>query len=53
MTYKDDPKKDEPDIVIEDAVPDNGPPPQPSGPPVPPGHNRFYCEKCRTVSIIV
>lgn len=48
-SYKDDYKKEpEPDILISDAIPADGPPPQPNGPPVPPGHNRFYCEKCRT-----
>ena len=45
--YKDDPKKEEPDIVIDNAVPATGP----AGPPVLPGHHRFYCEKCRTVRI--
>ncbi len=45
-SYKDDPKKEEPDIVIDNAVPASGP----AGPPVLPGHHRFYCEKCRTVS---
>lgn len=52
-SYKDDPKKEEePDIVIDNAVPASGPSAPPSGPPVPPGHNRFYCEKCRTVSAV-
>ena len=51
-SYDDDKKKEaEPDILISDAIPADGPPPQPDGPPVPPGHNRFYCEKCRTVGI--
>ena len=48
MTLKDDIKKTEeydPELVV-DATPavDNGP-------PIPPGHSRFYCEKCRAVSI--
>jgi hypothetical protein len=48
--YKDDPKKDyEPEIVIDNAIPANDAP-VPNGPPVLPGHHRFYCEKCRTVS---
>ena len=49
-TY-DDKKEAEPDILIADAIPADGPPAQPNGPPIPPGHNRFYCEKCRTVCI--
>lgn len=54
MTVKDDPKKEEePDIVISDAVPAGGPPQQTGGPPVPAGHNRFYCEKCRTVRTFI
>ena len=48
MTYKDDEKKpgEEAEITITDAVPA-----EQEGPPVPPGHARFYCEKCRTVSL--
>ena len=40
---KDDKKDYDPELVV-DATPavDNGP-------PIPPGHSRFYCEKCRTV----
>ena len=51
---KDDYKKKyevEPDIIIEDAIPANDFPPPPNGPPVAAGHMRFYCEKCRTVSV--
>ena len=34
--------KEDYDIAV-DAVPDN----TATGPPIPPGHSRFYCEKCR------
>ena len=43
---KEDPYK-EAEITV-DAVP--APPQQQDGPPIPAGHSRFYCEKCRTVS---
>jgi hypothetical protein len=46
--YKDDKLGAEPDITITNAVP-AGPAPTQEGPPVPAGHQRFYCEKCRTV----
>jgi hypothetical protein len=41
----DDKKDYDPELVV-DATPavDNGP-------PIPPGHRRFYCEKCRAVRI--
>ena len=48
--YKKDPMKEE-EITITDAVP-AGPAPVQDGPPVPPGHARFYCEKCRTVRLL-
>jgi LSD1 subclass zinc finger protein len=35
-------KADEEAEIAVDAVPDTQ-----SGPPIPPGHQRFYCEKCR------
>eukprot|EP00537_Pseudo-nitzschia_pungens_P007036 CAMPEP_0172359094 /NCGR_PEP_ID=MMETSP1060-20121228/3335_1 /TAXON_ID=37318 /ORGANISM="Pseudo-nitzschia pungens, Strain cf. cingulata" /LENGTH=79 /DNA_ID=CAMNT_0013080593 /DNA_START=177 /DNA_END=416 /DNA_ORIENTATION=+ len=42
--FKDEKYKDEkydPDLVVEATpAPDNGP-------PISPGHRRFYCEKCR------
>ena len=40
---KDDKKEYDPELVV-DATPaaDNGP-------PIPPGHRRFYCENCRAV----
>lgn len=48
--FKEDPSKPgaEPEITITNAVP-AGASPVHDGPPVPPGHARFYCEKCRTV----
>ena len=45
---KDDYKKDyDPELVVDatPAVED--------GPPIPPGHSRFYCETCRVVSYCV
>ncbi len=45
---KDDDKKEyDPELVL-DATPavDNGP-------PIPPGHRRFYCEKCRVVRSVI
>ena len=48
--YKKDPMKEE-EITITNAVP-AGPAPGQDGPPVPPGHARFYCEKCRTVCFL-
>jgi len=64
MTKTDDAKKfgDEAEITITNAVPASDPAfiaAQPSGygsgaapgePPIPPGHQRFYCSTCRTVS---
>lgn len=47
--HRDDPKKEEPDIVIDNAVPAQPLLQELYGVPVPPGHSRFYCEKCRTV----
>lgn len=51
MTTPDEKKKydgsAEEEILVTDAVPTT--PMQAAGPPVPPGHARFYCEKCRTV----
>lgn len=45
MTVKEDyGKQEEPEIAV-DAVPAQAD----TGPPIPPGHNRFYCEKCRAV----
>lgn len=44
---KDDDLKKDPEITVE-AIPQGAA--QDGGPPVPPGHSRFYCEKCRTVS---
>ena len=45
---KDNLKKDggdmEADILVTDAIPTND-----GGPPIPPGHSRFYCSKCQTV----
>lgn len=40
-------KKTEPEFAFVDAVPAE--PTAGAGPPIPPGHSRFYCEKCRTV----
>ena len=52
MTYEkkeyDDDKKGEeydPEFVVEAT------PAADNGPPIPPGHQRFYCEKCRAVRI--
>ena len=46
---KDDLKKGggdmEADILVTDAIPTN----DGGGPPIPPGHSRFYCSKCQTV----
>ena len=45
---KDDDKKEyDPELVV-DATPavDNGP-------PIPSGHRRFYCEKCRVVRKLI
>ena len=47
--YKEGKPGAEPEITITNAVPAGAAPVQ-DGPPVPPGHARFYCEKCRTVS---
>ena len=48
MTQKEDYGKQgaplEADIAV-DAVPVK----EDTGPPIPPGHQRFYCEKCRAV----
>jgi hypothetical protein len=45
MTVKEDfGKQFEPEIAV-DAVPAQAD----TGPPIPPGHQRFYCEKCRSV----
>ena len=43
-------------VVTQDVKPGGGKQEQaaggaPSGPPIPAGHSRFYCNKCRTVSI--
>ena len=56
----DDEKKQESNIAVVTAVPEPGMItavgvkedgiPAAAGPPVPPGHARFYCEKCRSVS---
>ena len=50
--YEESGKKydEEPEIVAE-AIPEPGA----SGnePPIPAGHSRFYCSKCRTVSVAV
>jgi hypothetical protein len=51
MTVKEDPndpKKEgyEEDVMVT-AVPAS---PQGNEPPIPAGHSRFYCNKCRTVS---
>ena len=46
-SYKDDKKDVEAEILVTDAVPANDF--QQQGPPIPPGHARFYCEKCQTV----
>jgi hypothetical protein len=45
-------KDDEGDIVVDayEAPGNNG---TNTGPPIPPGHSRFYCEKCRTVRTII
>jgi len=47
----DDKKKDmygeEPEIVVTDAQEIKA---EDNGPPIPPGHSRFYCCQCRTVS---
>lgn len=51
--YKDEKPGAEPDITITNAVPAGAAPTQHDGPPVPPGHARFYCEKCRTVSFLI
>jgi hypothetical protein len=40
-------KKTEPEFAFGDAVPADLT--ASAGPPIPPGHSRFYCEKCRTV----
>jgi hypothetical protein len=50
LKYDDPNKKEEEDIVISDAIP-AGPDDAHHGPPVLAGHNRFYCEKCRTVRL--
>ena len=35
----------DPELVVDAMpAPDNGP-------PIPPGHRRFYCEKCRAVRV--
>ena len=46
---KDDPSKvAEPEIAVS-AVPISNAGPNNSGPPIPPGHSRFYCHKCHAV----
>ena len=45
-------KTEEPEITITNAMPAGASGPyaaQPGQPPIPQGHSRFYCEKCRTV----
>ena len=37
----------EEEILVTDAQPAKM---EDNGPPIPPGHHRFYCEKCHTVS---
>jgi hypothetical protein len=50
MTYKDDDKKDDPEIMVDATIPAaNQPGVRPNEPPIPDGHARFYCEKCHTV----
>ena len=40
---KDDKKEYDPELVVDATIAvDNGP-------PIPPGHSRFYCETCRVV----
>jgi hypothetical protein len=59
MTIDDEKKQyEESNIAVVTAVPEPGMITAvgvkedgiPAGPPVPPGHARFYCEKCRSVS---
>ena len=48
MTEKEDyggAKTSEEQEIAVDAVPAA----EDNGPPIPPGHQRFYCEKCRAV----
>ena len=39
-------KPTDPDIAIAEAVPAAS-----NEPPIPAGHSRFYCSKCRTVCV--
>ena len=41
----------EPGMITAVGVKEDGIPAA-AGPPVPPGHARFYCEKCRSVSTV-
>eukprot|EP00565_Helicotheca_tamesis_P005645 CAMPEP_0185724354 /NCGR_PEP_ID=MMETSP1171-20130828/858_1 /TAXON_ID=374046 /ORGANISM="Helicotheca tamensis, Strain CCMP826" /LENGTH=77 /DNA_ID=CAMNT_0028392183 /DNA_START=37 /DNA_END=270 /DNA_ORIENTATION=- len=39
-------KKGEPEIVVTATVVSDDEQKHQSGPPIPPGHSRYYCEKC-------
>lgn len=49
---KDDPNtKPEPEIAVSAVPVSNNA--QTDGPPIPPGHSRFYCHKCHAVSSVL
>ena len=51
MTEKDE--KNEPQIAVTAEPVASAGGPQQTGPPIPPGHSRYYCSKCHAVSVLV
>ena len=50
MTEKDE--KSEPQIAVTAEPVASAGGPQQAGPPIPPGHSRYYCSKCHAVSFV-
>jgi len=51
MTEKDEKnEKNEPQIAVTAEPVASAGAPQQGGPPIPPGHSRYYCSKCHAVS---
>lgn len=48
MTEKDEKKEPQITVTAEPVASTGGP--QQAGPPIPPGHSRYYCSKCHAVS---